>query len=90
MNNNGIQRCCPQKEWSPGDFPLGSVESRAEARALAERKNEAKLVFKIQFVPARDGCPDAERMRNPPRLIRRCEGSDSTLEFWGWDDADEV
>ena len=90
MNNTGKQQPLPVAELRPGDFPLGSVESRAVARALAERKNEAKRVFKIQFMPARDGCPDVEKMRNPPRLIRRCEGPDSTFEFWGWDGADEV
>jgi|HubBroStandDraft_4_1064222.scaffolds.fasta_scaffold1329925_1 hypothetical protein len=80
----------PVAEVKPGDFPLGSMESRAAARALAERKNEGKRILMIQFIPARVGHPDVEKMSNPPRLIRRVEVPDSVTGFWGWDDADEV
>jgi len=72
-------------------YILYTINPQRITQLLTEKSGyEAKRVFKIQFVPARDGRPDADKMRNPPRLIRRCEGSDSTVEFWGWDDADEV
>ena len=32
----------------PGDFPIGSVESRAAARALAEHKTEVKKVLRVE------------------------------------------
>ncbi len=38
-------------------------------------------------MPARDGRPDVEKMRNAPHLIRRVEGPDSITELWGWDSA---
>ena len=90
MNKARKEQPLPVAEVKPGDFPLGSIESRAAARALLERKNEAKhiRVLKIMFMPARDGHPDAEKMRNPPRLIRSSEGPDSIFEFWDWDDSD--
>jgi hypothetical protein len=87
MNNTGKVQLLPVAEVKPGDFPLGSLESRVAARALAERKNETKCVFSIRFMPARDGCADVVKMQNPPRLIRRAEGPDSITELWGWDSA---
>jgi hypothetical protein len=59
------------------------MESRAAARALAESKSEApKVVIAIELIPARDGCPDVEKMRNPPCLTRREEGDYAIFEFW--------
>ena len=90
MHKTGEQQPLPVAEVKPGDFPIGSMESRAAARMLASRKREAsKEVIAIKFIPARDGHPDAEKMQNPPRLIRRSEGPDSIFEFWSWADADD-
>jgi hypothetical protein len=33
----------------PGDFPIGSVESRAAARGLAEHKTEVKKVLRVDI-----------------------------------------
>jgi len=80
MNNTGKQQPLPVAELKPGDFPLGSVESRAAARMLAERKVEApKQVWSIRFVSSRD--VEAGKLCKP-RLIRRVEDSDSIMELW--------
>ena len=43
----------------PGDFPLGSIESRAAVRAmLASRKANSGQGLTVCFIPAKDGQPD--------------------------------
>jgi len=80
MNNTGERPLLRVAETKPGDFPLGSMESRAAARMLAERKVEApKQVWNIQFVSSRD--VQAGKLCKP-RLIRRVEDSDSVMELW--------
>lgn len=88
MNNARKMQPLPVAKVKPGDFPLGSLESRVAARAIAERKNDEKCVYQIQFIPVRDGRPDAEKMQSPPRLIRRVEGADSVFEIWDWETDD--
>ena len=62
----------------PGDFAIGSTESRAAARMLAESKNKPKQVRKILFVDPNDN--------REPRLLRRLEGADLIWEMWGYND----
>lgn len=50
----------------PSDFPVGSPESRAAARAMAERKIKSFIRVKIIHVGRRgsDGLPPMQRMRS--------------------------
>jgi hypothetical protein len=41
----------------PGDFPVGSKESRAAARFLAESKIRRNATFLIHYVPRPGGVP---------------------------------
>jgi hypothetical protein len=80
MNNTEKQHSLPVAEMKPGDFPVGSIESRAAARMLAERKKAAvKQVLRIQFVSS---CDVQSGKLCKPRLIRRTEGVDVITEFW--------
>lgn len=62
MNNTGKQQSLPVAEVKPGDFPLGSVESRAAARALAERKRKTKRIIQIRFVSPDGTATDGPRV----------------------------
>jgi hypothetical protein len=80
MNKSEKEQSLPVAELKPGDFPVGSIESRAAARMLAERKKAAvKQVLRIQFVSSRD--VQSGKLCNP-RLIRREEGTHVITEFW--------
>ena len=69
MNNTGKQQQLPVAEVKPGfgvgvgDFPIGSIESRAAARMLASRKSAEKQVIQIRFVS-----PDG-RVEDGPRIV---------------------
>ena len=69
----------------PGDFPIGSVESRAAARMIAEKiANRPKLVRRIVFVPP--GLDEAKvESLEGANCFRRVEGADTVWESWGWD-----
>jgi hypothetical protein len=60
MGNTRKEQQLPLAEVKPGDFPLCSMESRATARALAERKNKAKRIMQIVFVS-----PDGSKEDGP-------------------------
>ena len=51
-------------EPKPGDYPLGSLESRAAARAIVESKEEQETVIQIVFVS-----PDGTRENGPQYRI---------------------
>ena len=59
----------------PEDFPLGSLESRAAARAFAEHKSREKLVFRRNVTCV--GHEDAE-----PILVSRSENEDCVVEMF--------
>ena len=44
----------------PGDYPLGSLESRAAARSLAKERTEKELVIQIVYVS-----PDGTEKNGP-------------------------
>ena len=48
-----------------GDYPLGSMESRATARALVDSKNEVETVIQVVFVS-----PDRTRENRPQYRVR--------------------
>lgn len=80
INNTGKLHPLPVAEMKPGDFPVGSIESRAAARLLAERKKAAvKPVRRIQFVSS---CDVQSGKLCKPRLIRCTEGAHEITEFW--------
>ena len=80
MNKTEKRHPLPVAEMKPGDFPVGSIESRAAARMLAERKKAVvKQVRRIQFVSSRD--VQSGKLCKL-RLIRRTEGVDVITEFW--------
>lgn len=85
MNNTRKQQPLPVAEVKPGDFSLGSVESRAAARMIAEKiANRHKLVRRIVFVPI--GLDEAKRESLAgASCFRRVEGADETTEFWHWE-----
>ena len=62
MNNAGKQQRLPVAEVKPGDFPLGSLESRVAARALAERKSKPKRVLQIRFLSPDGTVTDGPRV----------------------------
>lgn len=62
MHNTGEQQPLPVAEVKPGDFPLGSLESRAAARTLAERKSKPKRVLQIRFVSPDGSIEDGPRV----------------------------
>jgi hypothetical protein len=47
----------------PGDFMLGSPESRAAARAMAEKQAEGRTCIVIVTCQAKDGKADPEKPR---------------------------
>jgi hypothetical protein len=51
----------------PEDFPLGSIESRAVARALAKGKSSQVII--VHFVAAKDGRPDTHDPQTPDLII---------------------
>jgi len=66
-----------EREISPGDFPLGSVESRAAARAAMERRNSELMVVRhvIENMATGERClhlseeqPDGSWRRTTRRL----------------------
>ena len=57
----------------PGDYPVGSPQSRAAARAML--KEEEKFVIKIHFVRTL-GAPMAKKP------FKVSHGPDATLEFY--------
>jgi len=85
MNNTEKQQPLPVAEVKPGDFPLVSIESRAEARMIAEKiANRHKLVRRIVFVPT--GLDEAKRKSLAGACcFRRVEGADEITEFWHWE-----
>jgi hypothetical protein len=50
----------------PGDFSLGSLESRAAARAILDERGEAETVIQIVFVS-----PDGDKTDGPKLTPRR-------------------
>jgi hypothetical protein len=59
----------------PADFPLGSLQSRAAARALVKAKEKDKAIVKILSF---DWEPD-----HPPELMNSFEDSEGQLwEVW--------
>ena len=62
MHNTGEQQPLPVAEVKPGDFPLGSLESRAAARALVERKSKPKRIIQIRFLSPDGTVTDGPRV----------------------------
>jgi hypothetical protein len=82
VDNTTKKELLPVAEMKPGDFPLGSLESRVAARALVEaRSGVEKLILNVHLIHAHDG--HAGRMgEHQPHLISRQEGSDCILQIW--------
>jgi len=59
----------------PGDFPIGSVESRAAARALAEHKTEAKEVLRVEVKRMWERGPGKLPPKLPPDTRHESEAS---------------
>lgn len=58
----------------PGDFPIGSVESRAAMRAMIEHKSESKHVVRV-ILERVGGSSDT------PSSTERIEGADCVVEL---------
>jgi hypothetical protein len=69
VNNEAINGGLPR----PSDFPVGSPESRAAARAMAERRIKSSIRVKIVYVGRRGG----EGLSPPERI----ESEDSITEI---------
>lgn len=50
MKNPRKEKLLPVAGPRPNDFPLYSLESRAAARAIVERKGKKKRLLVVQFV----------------------------------------
>jgi hypothetical protein len=63
----------------PGDYDLGSLKSRAAARALAERMEKDEILIQIEYV-----APDGTRTNGPllryPRIHLSPEESERLLK----------
>ncbi len=70
-----LAEAATQSAPKPGDYELGSVRSRAAARAMLEEKETGKLVIKIHFT-SRPGAPMA---KTPYRVEY---GPNATLELY--------
>ncbi len=57
-------------EPKPGDYPLGSLESRAAARALVDSEKEEEMVIQIVFVSP-DGTTENGPIYRVPANPRR-------------------
>jgi len=79
MSNKGDKQklLATSQALGPGDFPIGSVESRAAMRAMIERKGEEKPLMKI--VLERIG--GDSNAAGVPEIVRS-ESSDCVTEFW--------
>ncbi len=63
----------------PGDYSLGSLQSRAAARAMLKEKETGKLVIRIHFTSK----PGAPMAKTPYRVEH---GPNATLELYNDED----
>ncbi len=76
-----LAEAATQSTPRPGDYELGSVRSRAAARAMFEEKDTGKLVIKVLFT-SKPGAPMAKtpyQVEEGPNAIIECyneEGAD--------------
>jgi hypothetical protein len=84
-----------EREISPGDFPIGSLESRAAARAELERRSSQSVQFIVRierigtdeevetFITTEKGLVAAEKGPNGEwrarRLDEKCSASKTSL-----------
>jgi hypothetical protein len=68
-------------EPRPEEFPIGSTESRAAARALLEAREETKIIVQIIPVGRQDGDPP---LPAPERV--EYDGGVIEIVYTGWDD----
>jgi hypothetical protein len=64
---------------APGDFPVGSVASRAAARALMEKRDEARICLWLRVV--------GKEQTAPPR-IKKFDGDMGFIYGAGFEDYD--
>lgn len=76
-NGNNGKRTDPPSETAtlsapkPGDYPLGSLESRAAARAIVDSKKREETVIQVVFVSPDGTRENGPLLRVPARPHRR-------------------